>query len=231
MNMPRTFAIPDIHGNCRTFQQLVFKQIKLAKCDTLYLLGDYIDRGPDSKGVIDTIISLQNDGYDIRPIRGNHEQMFIDFLQAPSDDLMEDWLYIGGEETLESYYNAGMDEIPEEHLQFFFSLPLFRETPSEIFVHAGLDFTLPDPLADTDAEFMIWGRDCEAVDAERIGGRRVIAGHTIKSLPEIIKSLQTNYVQLDNGCFLGNEYEDRGCLVALELNNNHLHIQENIDPR
>ncbi len=64
----RTIAIADIHGCCRTFRRLLFDVVRLTKSDTLYLLGDMIDRGPDSKGVIVTILELQADGYDVRPI-------------------------------------------------------------------------------------------------------------------------------------------------------------------
>lgn len=66
----REFAIADIHGCCRTFRHLL-EQIGFGKQDTLYLLGDYIDRGPDSRGVIETILELVREGYDIRPHMGN----------------------------------------------------------------------------------------------------------------------------------------------------------------
>lgn len=82
MSTSRTIAIADIHGCCRTFRRLLFDIVRLDKADTLYLLGDMIDRGPDSKGVIETILELHEEGYAIKPVRGNHEQML---LQAISE--------------------------------------------------------------------------------------------------------------------------------------------------
>lgn len=90
--MKRTFVIPDIHGCCRTFRQLLFHRLELQKTDTLYLLGDYIDRGPDSKGVIDTILELQRDGYDVQAIKGNHEEMLIETFESGSDESLMNWM-------------------------------------------------------------------------------------------------------------------------------------------
>ena len=70
------YAIGDIHGGSQTLIALI-RKIAPRRDDRVYLLGDYIDRGPDSKGVIDTIIRLQEAGCDIRPLRGNHEDMLI----------------------------------------------------------------------------------------------------------------------------------------------------------
>jgi serine/threonine protein phosphatase 1 len=72
----RILAISDIHGNNKTFLDLLDK-IALTKDDELYLLGDYIDRGPDSKGVIDTIWKLMDDNYRVFCIKGNHEEMLF----------------------------------------------------------------------------------------------------------------------------------------------------------
>lgn len=77
---PRTFAIADIHGCYSTFCALL-DQIMLTREDELYLLGDYIDRGPDSKKVVDLIIQLQADGFAVKPIMGNHEQMLLDSIE------------------------------------------------------------------------------------------------------------------------------------------------------
>ena len=71
-DIPRIIAIADVHGCNRTFGQLLIEKVRLNKIDTLYLLGDFIDRGPDSKGVLDTILELLCDDYDVRPILGNH---------------------------------------------------------------------------------------------------------------------------------------------------------------
>ncbi|MEI6206085.1 MAG: metallophosphoesterase family protein [Desulfuromonadales bacterium] len=226
----RTFVITDIHGCCRTFRQLLFLKLELQKSDTLYLLGDYIDRGPDSKGVIDTILNLQRDGYDVRTVKGNHEQMLIEFVESGSDETLDRWLDNGGAETLQSY--GAKDEefvIPSEHLDFIKALPAYIATEAHIFVHAGLNFTLDAPVVDTSQEFMLWSRKNVEVDSEKIGGRKVIAGHTPRFIVEIAVSLETNFIQLDNGCYMKDCFRGRGNLVALELSSNRLYIQKNID--
>lgn len=227
--MSRTFAIPDIHGCCRTFRQLLFHKLELQKTDTLYLLGDYIDRGPDSKGVIDTIMDLQRDGYDVQPIKGNHEQMLLDFVESGSDELLEYWVVNGGAATLKSYDRGESACIQKEHLYFIKSLPVCIATASHIFVHAGLDFSLDDPLADTSQEFMLWNRKNVDFNSEKIDGRKVIEGHTPRFFVEIENSLETGFIQLDNGCYLKDRFPGKGSLLALELNSNRLSVQENID--
>jgi len=227
--MKRTFVIPDIHGCCRTFRQLLFNKLEIEKTDKLYLLGDYIDRGPDSKGVIDTILELQRDGYDVQAIKGNHEQMLIEFIASNSDEDLMDWLENGGDATLQSYDLENGGCIPREHIHFIKALPAFIATETHIFVHAGLDFDLDEPIADTSQEFMLWSRENLDVVSEKIGGRKVIAGHTPRYLDELEESLDSDFIQLDNGCFLGDRFYGRGNLVALELNSNRLYVQENID--
>ncbi|MEI6206755.1 MAG: metallophosphoesterase [Desulfuromonadales bacterium] len=228
--MKRTFAIPDIHGCCRTFRQLLFHKLEFQKSDTLYLLGDYIDRGPDSKGVIDTILELQRDGYDVQPIKGNHEQMLIDFDESGTDEMLEYWLENGGSETLQSYGSEGAELIiPGEHLDFIKALPVCIATESHVFVHAGLNFSLDKPLAGTSQEFMLWNRKYQYMDSKIIGGRKMIAGHTPRYLDEIEESLERDFIQLDNGCYLGDQLYGKGNLVALELNSNRLYVQDNID--
>ena len=78
--MERIFAIGDIHGCSKTFKKLLLDKIKINKSDTIYCVGDYIDRGEDSKGVIDFILDLRAEGYTIHTLRGNHEQMLLDSI-------------------------------------------------------------------------------------------------------------------------------------------------------
>jgi len=221
--MCRTFVIADIHGCNRTFQQLLFNKLKLENNDTLILLGDYIDRGADSKGVIDTILNLQRDGYNVIPILGNHEDML---LKAIFSNSTEDWIDNGGDQTLQSYQVDIASDITYEHIEFMLKLPNLHVTNTHVFVHAGLDFSLDNPLKATEQEFMLWDRTTLYVKPDKIGGRKVISGHTIMYIDEIIDSLESDFIQLDNGCFLGDLYNDIGNLVALELNSRELFVQE-----
>ena len=75
--MKRTFAIGDIHGCVATFKYMLFEELKIQKEDIIYCLGDYIDRGSDSKGVIDLILSLREEDFNINTLRGNHEEMMM----------------------------------------------------------------------------------------------------------------------------------------------------------
>ena len=227
--MGRIFAIADIHGCCRTFQQLLFNVIHLQKEDTLHLLGDYIDRGPNSKGVIDTIIGLQRDGYDVRPVMGNHESLLIKFIESGLYDDLCAWLDIGGWATLKSYGVEHPEDIPVEHLSFIKDLPLCFTTETHVFVHAGLNFCLFDPLNETSQKFMLWSRINRGVEPDKIGGRIVIAGHTVRSINVIVESLKSDFIQLDNGCYMGGAFQGKGNLVALELSTGELFVQENID--
>ena len=227
--MGRIFAISDIHGCFRTFQQLLFNVIHLQKEDTLFLLGDYIDRGPDSKGVIDTIIGLQRDGYDVRSILGNHESMLIRSIESGLYYDLSVWLDIGGRATLKSYGVEHPADIPIEHLNFIKVLPLCLTSETHVFVHAGLNFCLEDPLKETGQDFMLWDRMNLGVEPDKIGDRRVIAGHTVMDIDEIVESLKSNFIQLDNGCYMGGAFHGKGNLVALELKSGELFVQEKID--
>ena len=225
----RTIAIADIHGCCRTFRRLLFDVVRLTKSDTLYLLGDMIDRGPDSKGVIVTILELQADGYDVRPIRGNHEQMLLLSIYTPTNENMAKWLDSGGYMTLKSYGVSHPEEL-ENHVYFVRDLPIFSVSDTHIFVHAGLNFSLDDPFSHEGEEEMFWKRGGD-VDKAKLGGKVLVSGHTPLPLKIINRTLATSHIRLDNGCVFGDALPDLvlGNLVALELESGVLHIQENID--
>ncbi|AJE03572.1 metallophosphoesterase [Geobacter pickeringii] len=223
----RTFVIADIHGCCRTFRRLLFDMLHLKKNDTLYLLGDYIDRGSDSKGVIENIMEMQANGYDTRPIKGNHEHLLLESLRAPPNRGLAEWLDNGGYATLKSYGVTHPLEIPFEHIQFMLSLPLYYVTDTHIFVHAGLDFDLDEPLSQEGENAMLWKRSTE-VDESRLAGRILVSGHTPLPLSSIKQRLTGPHIRLDNGCVYGDLLPEMGSLVALELMSDRLFVQENI---
>ena len=225
MTDSRTIVIPDIHGCCLTFRHLIFEVVRLEINDSLYLLGDMIDRGPDSKGVIDTILELQESGYDVRAIRGNHEQMLLTSVNASFYTDRALWLANGGCETMESYGVSEPEELGEL-IQYLETLPLYRITDSHIFVHAGLDFSLNDPFSGEEA--MLWKRS-GGVNKAKLGGRVLVSGHTPLTLAKIRRSLGTSHIRLDNGCVQGNTLPGVGNLVALVLESGELHVQENIE--
>lgn len=217
---PRTFVIADIHGCYSTLRGLL-GQIALTHQDILYLLGDYIDRGSDSKEVIRYLLHLQSEGYLIKPVMGNHEFLLLTALQTGRQEDLQEWLLNGGKTTLASYGVAHPADIQPDHIDFMASMPVFRETDSHIFVHAALDLTLEDPLVVEGYEAMLWDRRCTG-DLSRIGSKKVIAGHTPKLLDAIQAGLQGQFIQIDNGCYLGTRTRGKGNLVALELGSGKL---------
>jgi serine/threonine protein phosphatase 1 len=220
---PRTFVIGDIHGCSATLRQLVDGTLRASVNDRIYLLGDYIDRGPDSKGVLDYIFELRARGMVVEGVRGNHEEMCL----HSNDDYyyLSLWSANGGLNTLESFQADGLVDIPHLYREFLASLPLYIILADFIIVHAGLNFDHQCPFEDTSA--MLWTRS-PVVDRQRIGGRRLICGHTPVSRDRIEASLDSGKIMLDNGCVF-EERPEMGCLAALELESMVVQYQENID--
>ena len=209
-NMARSIAIGDIHGCVKTFSKLL-DEINLKKEDELVLLGDYIDRGAESKAVIDFIFSLLEAGYNIKCLRGNHEQLFMNATEV--DDKYPRWLRSGGDATLQSFGCTFFQEIPDKYQTFFHDTLHYYETEKYIFVHAGLNFLNEDIFEDKTA--MLWIRDFDAMQA-KLGHKRLIHGHTPKSMTHIIKQ-RGNCFNIDGGCVYQNIEENLGYLVALIL--------------
>lgn len=209
--MPRTYIIGDIHGCCNTFQRLVLDEIRLRKSDKLYCLGDYIDRGPDSKGVIDFILSLRKKGYRVHTLRGNHEQMLLN--STKSDKAYFHWIKNGGDKTLESYRVGSIDEIEPAHLNFFKNTKHYFQSAEYILVHAGLNFEKVNPFKDKNA--MLWIRNFP-VDMNFLNGRLLIHGHTYQTSDYIINQAFDGAVNLDGGCVYTHK-EGCGSLFALDL--------------
>ena len=217
------FAISDIHGCANTFKALL-RKIKFSKEDTLYLLGDYIDRGPDSRGVIDHIWELQEDGYAVHCLRGNHEQMLLDELAEK-----EVW-YNGEPETLKSFHAKSYQYIPIPYIEWMEQLPYFFDMKDYILVHAGLNFKTKFPLDDTNE--MIWIRHFyDDIDKDWLGNRIIVHGHTPTRQLTIKTSMkelsETPAINIDGGCV----YESFGLghLCAINLDTKQLIFHANID--
>lgn len=204
MKRNRQYAIGDIHGCLKTFKEVLYQKIQLKKEDQIFLLGDYVNRGPDSLGVLDEIIQLKENGYKIHALKGNHEVMFLE------NELM----------------------ISDTHRNFLQELPFFFETSEFYFVHAELNFSLEDPLEGTSS--MIWGVGYPVEpDLEFLNKRKVIHGHEIHSLSSIFDAIVDDdpIIPLDNGCYKGLDQAAIGFgnLCALDLRTMKLLVQENID--
>lgn len=225
----KKYAITDIHGCNKTFQKLL-DEIAFTTSDELFLLGDYIDRGPDSAGVISTILNLQEQGYTIHCLRGNHEQMMIDASDDTKIGSHEMWIRNGGKETLKSYFGTTYGDVPDAHLNFLDSLLICKVTADFVFVHAGLNFDMPNPLDGKHS--MLWIRDWyRDINHHWLGGRIIIHGHTPQKrwrIEQRIKKLdQLPALNIDAGCVF--DYADFGHLCAVDLDDFDLTFVKCVD--
>ncbi len=171
----RTLAIGDIHGCLRALETLA-DFIPIRRDDQLITLGDYVDRGPDSKGVVDWVIERTLEGR-CTPLLGNHEIMLLDALVGHLP--LEQWLGYGGRETLRSYAFRGRtphpNDITESHVWFLKrELVRLHETETHIFAHAHIAGEVP--LVDQPDWSLFWER-CDTM-GPHYSGKTVVVGHT-----------------------------------------------------
>ncbi len=188
------YAIGDIHG-CLDPLRGLMDQLRLSEEDELVFVGDYVDRGPDSKGVIDYLLTLRG-RYTF--LMGNHERMFLDFLQGKDRFL---FLYNGGAATLESY--GGLGRIPAAHLDFLNRLHLYYETEEHLFVHAGIRPGIP--LQEQDPKDLLWIREEFYAYPGRYP-KTVVFGHT--PMREVL--MEEDRIGIDTACVYGNKLT---CLI------------------
>ncbi|WP_207430101.1 metallophosphoesterase [Sabulibacter ruber] len=216
------YAISDIHGCCKTFRFMVEKEIKLEPSDTLYLLGDYIDRGPDSKGVLDFIMELREKGFQVHTLCGNHEDLMLHARDNSAYNM--NWLLNGGKATLKSFGVENLFGIPVKYWTFLEDLKWYFALDDYLLVHAGFNFAAPDPFADR--ESMLWIRDFE-VDKTVLGTRRIVHGHTPIPLGQIgffLEDPVSSVINIDGGCVFTQQL---GYLTALNLDTFELHALRN----
>jgi serine/threonine protein phosphatase 1 len=213
-----TYVMTDIHGKKALFLKAL-QVIDLQPSDELIILGDVIDRGEDSKGVLDALIHLKAQGRQITCLFGNHEQMLLDaFL---SEQHLKLWLHNGGHATLNSFQAASIGEIPPMYLNFVKGFRYYLERDQHLFVHAALNMKIEDPFQDL--QTIIWERKPEnLLDREWLGNRKLVHGHTPVARSTIKASHQSDALlfNMDNGVYL--KKEDYGALCILELENNRL---------
>lgn len=167
----RTLAIGDVHGCSRALDTLL-NLVAPTEQDTLVFLGDYIDRGPDARGVLERVCGLALT-HTVVALLGNHEIMML----GARRDLQwaRDWLRIGGLETLDSYHAQTTRDIPASHWSFLEkTCRFYYETPTHIFVHAGVDAHLA--MADQTEESLFWVKFGK--QKPHVSGKTVICGHT-----------------------------------------------------
>lgn len=200
----RVIAIGDIHG-CAAALRAVVEAIEPAAGDTIVTLGDCVDRGPESRQVIEELLRLREQCR-LVPLLGNHEEMMLNFIDGkPQPD---DWLHFGGAETVESYRDANGKTcpVPKDQLEFIRSWGDFFETPSHFFVHGSYE---PEAaLARQHWGTMRWHSLKFGVPAPHISGKTAVVGHTSQKSGEVLDV--GHLVCIDTYCWGG------GWLTAFE---------------
>lgn len=216
----RIYAVGDVHGRLDLLDLLLDKIAHDASLmpgtRSLVFVGDYIDRGPESRGVVERLLHPM-EGFETHYLRGNHDQALLDFLDDASS--YRRWRHFGAAETLLSYDveppsdngNAAMfarddlaDKLPESHLQFFRSLGSFVQIENYHFVHAGARPGVP--LEEQSLEDMMWIRE-DFLESDENFGKVIVHGHTPADRPVC----RSNRIGIDTGAFATN------CLTAVVL--------------
>jgi serine/threonine protein phosphatase 1 len=214
----RTLVVGDIHGKLNLFNRLLERMEYQPGEDRLILIGDLVDRGEDSQGVVARSIELKREAPNrVVVIRGNHEAMMLAALAHPESEQAELWYYNGGVETLQSYMDEnGNLDVPEEHWDFMASLPTWYEDDHAIYVHASLpegedgDFLHPNEAPESPE--LYWARNRHFFAEYR--GKTVVFGHTITGMVFGEREkvwLRDSLICVDTGAYL------TGVLSAVEL--------------
>ena len=194
MNSQQYIAIGDIHGCAASLKALV-DRLESYRDRTFIFVGDYIDRGPSSKEVVDFLIDFQKEVNCVF-LRGNHEQMMLNALNNTDQQL---WLMNGGRNTINSYEEDPTQfTLPVEHQAFYESLELYYETPDYFFVHAGLDpsQSIAEALKDERSrQNFMWERS-HLNSYQTQWEKTVVFGHTPRPYP----IREKNMIGIDTGC-------------------------------
>lgn len=204
---PRRFVIGDVHGCSKALRELI-RYLDPGEDDELVFLGDYVDRGPDSRDVIEQLIALQQRSR-VVALRGNHEVMLGGILFGDMPEQV--WMNNGGHATVTSY-GGRLDRIPETHREFLRSLHSHYETETEIFVHAGYH---PDlAMAEIDDVTRYWQHLAYPLPQPHRSGKRVYVGHTPQPGGRILDA--NHLICVDTCCFGG------GYLTAMDRDDGRL---------
>lgn len=220
--MGRLLAISDIHGCNKTFNELLNK-VALTSSDTLVITGDLINRGPDSKGVLKTILTLLKQEFDIKVIRGNHEQMLLDAIHSSTEILFRFLRYYKSENLL-----SIKGKIKKKYVNFLENLPFYYTTDEYIFVHAALDLSSENIF--DNINFMLYSR-YQKGKIQNLKGKTLIHGHVATDFEIIKNNILKNspIIGIDNGCVYRDTKPEFGKLICVDLKNKEIYYKKNCD--
>lgn len=197
----RLIAIGDIHGYSKSLLKLLV-MLPVRTSDTIVTLGDYVNRGPDAKGVIDLLIEIR-DSCNLVSILGNHDEMMLESRQSTEAEAR--FCFCGGTETLLSYGTSGsINDVPESHWQFLSNCQDCYETERFIFTHA--NFCWYSHLVDQPRSLLRWTSLEDEPPKRHISNKIFVVGHT----PGPVRDFGS-CICLDTGCGFG------GLLTAMDL--------------
>lgn len=204
--MKRTFAVGDVHG-CDVALDTLMDALELTSEDHLILLGDVIDRGPDSRRVVQTLMDTSR-FCRLDLILGNHEQMLLDALQSPA--VAQIWFGWGGAETILSY-GHDLADVSEEHIDYLAAAKPYVETEAAICVHANLEPGVP--LPEQSIEWLRWQK-ITGRELPHESGKRIVCGHT--QMPGDVPGVLDGWLMIDTGAYGG------GFLTAVDLDSGEI---------
>jgi serine/threonine protein phosphatase 1 len=202
--MSRIIAIGDIHG-CSQALRALLEAIAPTRSDTIVTLGDYVDRGPDSRGVLCELLELQK-SCQLIPLLGNHEIMMQSVLNGCLEPHI--WQRYGGAETVASY-DGQIDSIDEQHREFLDDCRHYHETEDHVLMHA--NYVAELPLAEQPEQVLFWTHISTVLPPRHCSGKTAVVGHTPQVEGEVLD--MGHLVCIDTCCFAG------GWLTALDTTN------------
>ena len=235
--MSQRWIIPDIHGCAKTVKALLENLLRVTKNDTVYFLGDYIDRGPDGKGVIDYLMHLKEEEYDVHFLKGNHEDLCVTAYEADQKKKLfgakhkeqKEWEAVGAKATLDSFGVKHPREIPKLYIDWMNACEPYIEIEEFILVHAGMNFKAEKPFEDTRS--MMWTRNFK-VDYDKSHGKKIIHGHIPVDYSFMTLVIENNtaydFIALDNGVYVTDK-PGMGNLMAFNPDTKQLLAQSNMD--
>ena len=193
--MGQTYAIPDIHGRLDLLEFAIDKIIEYSKGNraTVVTLGDYVDRGPSSRQVIERLMGWRPDKLAVVNLKGNHEAMMWEVCNNLAE--LSWWIMNGGDQTLASYGGQSSQEkfnpriVPQAHLQWIADLALMHVDQHRVFVHAAVDPMIP--LDYQSEQTLLWKRYPSGFDRGH-GDRHVVHGHHADPKAPIVTKGKTN---------------------------------------